>query len=46
MAYAKTDIFVYEYDPLTIRVCERGPRVRGVLCAQRIWYECKIKHLA
>ena len=47
MAYmTKTDVFVYEYDPLTIRVCERGPHVRGVLCAQRIWYECKIKHLA
>ena len=30
MAYmTKIDIFVYEYDPLTIRVCERGPHVRG-----------------
>ena len=47
MAYVTgIDIFVYEYDPLTIRVCERGPHVRGVLYAQRIVYECKIKHLA
>ena len=30
MAYAtEIDTFVYEYDLLTIRVCERGPHVRG-----------------
>ena len=48
MAYV-TEIDIFVYDPLTIRVCERGPHIRGYyvsLCARRIWYKCKIKHLA
>ena len=36
MAYVtEIDIFVYEFDPLIIRVCERGPHVRGVLCVHK-----------